>query len=250
MAILNKEQLDELFSRYNNHDFIEKDPISIPHQFSTRGDIEISAFLVSLIAWGNRKMIIRSGNRMIERMDSKPDEFIRGASSSDIKRAAEGFVHRTFSSEDFSMVLQNLQKLYKNYGSLGDYFQDSYAKSQSIKTVLSAFRSNFLCGGDSRHISSIEKGSACKRLCMFLRWMVRHDAVDFGLWKGIPTSALYIPLDVHSSRQGRELGLLNRKSNDWKAVEELTASLRSFDANDPVRYDFALFGLGVSEDKL
>ncbi len=245
------EVLDALESKYNCADFIENDPISIPHSFSEREDIEIAGFLVSLIAWGNRRMILRSAHSMIERMDNSPAQFIKNATNQEIAQATSGFVHRTFNDTDFEAILLSLKELIKEYGSLGNFFEQSFLESGDIRVTIADFRRKFfadrLLDRSLRHISSIEKGSACKRLCMYLRWMVRRDnrGVDFGLWQQIPASALYIPLDVHSAREGREFGLLKRKSNDWLAVEELTCALRTFDAQDPVRYDFALFGLGV-----
>ncbi len=247
-----KARLDELTQRYNTPEFIASDPISIPHRFESAEDIEIAGFLVSLIAWGNRTMILRSADSMMQRLENSPADFVKHASPTELNRAARGFVHRTFNEVDFFEILTNLQRLVVQNGSLQSYFESQYRNSQDIRAVLSSFRSDFfnLTSPERtlRHISSIDKGSACKRLCMFLRWMVRRDdaGVDFGLWRGIPPSALYIPLDVHSARQGRHFGLLHRKSDDWKTVEELTASLREFDAADPVKYDFALFGLGVS----
>ncbi len=247
-----KGLLEELVDRYNAPDFIECDPISIPHQFERKEDIEIAGLLVSLIAWGNRTMILRNGNSMVERMDHSPFEFLRCSTLSEIRVASRGFVHRTFNEDDFYEILRLLQVFIRANGSIGDYFEGRYGQSGDLRVVLSEFRRDFfddlIQQRTARHISSIDKGSACKRLCMYLRWMVRSDCrgVDFGLWGSIPPSALYIPLDVHSARQGRALGLLSRNSNDWRAVEELTSSLRVFDIDDPVRYDFALFGVGVN----
>ncbi len=246
-----KVRLDSLVEKYNVPQFVDNDPISIPHRFSRRGDIEVSAFLISIIAWGNRKAILKSGKKMLERLDFAPEDFIRNSSEAERQKAAEGFVHRTLSSVDFLETLNLLSAFYRRGASLGDFFEESYMRTENIKTVLSLFRSEFLCDTRSlsihRHISSVDKGSACKRLCMMLRWMVRCDGrgVDFGLWDKIPPSALYIPLDVHSARQGRLFGLLERKSNDWRAAEELTQSLRELDPLDPTKYDFALFGLGA-----
>ncbi len=247
-----KELLEELTLKYNTPEFIECDPISIPHQFERKEDREISGLLVSLIAWGNRTMILRNGNSMVERMDFSPMEFLHSATLGEIKRASRGFVHRTFNEDDLYETLRLLQIFMQRHRSLGDFFEKEYKESQDIRVVLSKFRSELFSSLElertTRHISSIDKGSACKRLCMYLRWMVRQDGrgVDFGLWSSIPPSALYIPLDVHSARQGRALGLLERKANDWRAVEELTTSLRALDPLDPVKYDFALFGVGVN----
>lgn len=246
-----KERLDELALRYNCVDFIEDDPISIPHLFTVEQDVEIAAFLASAIAWGQRKSILRSARNMVERMDMSPYNFIMGASKEDIERASKGFVYRTFNDTDFAYFLTSLASIYRGVG-LRNFFESRYAQSGDLRDVLAQFYTLFF-GSDAaprttRHISNITKGSACKRLNMFLRWMVRGDAngVDFGLWSGIDSASLYIPLDVHSSRQGRALGLLNRTQNDWRAVEELTNELRLADPKDPIKYDFALFGLGVN----
>lgn len=251
-----KELLDEYELRYNCEGFVADDPISIAHSFGNQSDIEVAGLLVSLIAWGNRKMILRSGFSMMERMDNSPSDFVRGATLRELEVAARGFVHRTFNEQNFLDILQLLQQFLHKYDTLGSYFQQSYAlKTQDLRNTVKEFRSELLGEKSTemvaRHISSIEKGSACKRLMMYMRWMVRSDSrgVDFGLWGDIPASALYIPLDVHSGRQGRELGLLTRKSDDWRAVEELTASLKEFDSEDPIRYDFALFGYGVNNKR-
>lgn len=250
-----KVYLDKLEAQYNCEAFVESDPISIPHLFVDQQDIEISAFLSATIAWGKRSMILKNARSMVERMDMAPAAFIAGATEAEIINAASGFVHRTFNDEDFASFMLALQRLYIKWGSLGRFFEQNYASTGDIRATLALFRQEFLCAQTPartmRQVSSIEKGSACKRLCMMLRWMVRNDdrGVDFGLWRSIPTSALYIPLDVHSARQGRALGLLSRSQDDWRAVEELTESLRQFDAQDPVRYDFALFGAGVFGEK-
>lgn len=251
-----KDFLDELELRYNRASFVDSDPISIPYLFDKQSDIEIAAFLTATIAWGQRPMILRNARRMVERLDMSPTAFINGATQAEIQCAASGFVHRTFNDEDFATFLSNLQRLLRKWGSLGHFFEHNYSQSGDLRRVLADFRAEFLGENPSprtaRHISSIEKGSACKRLCMMLRWMVRCDdrGVDFGLWRSIPPSALYIPLDVHSARQGRQIGLLTRSSDDWRAVEELTDRLRLFDAQDPVKYDFALFGVGVFDGQI
>ena len=246
-----KELLDSLYDQYARESFIEQDPISIPHMFSTRGDREVSGFLSSTIAWGNRKAIVKNARRMMEAMDWHPYEFT--VHSSDVElRCLESYVHRTFNGRDLISFVLAMRNIIVKYGGIGDYFESLWEKSGDIRIVLSAFRSEFFCIDHEcrceKHLSSIDKGAACKRLNMYLRWMVRDDGrgVDFGLWKKIPSSALYLPLDVHSGNMGRALGLLSRKQNDWKAVEEITMSLREFDPEDPVKYDFALFGAGIS----
>ncbi|MBQ8864378.1 MAG: TIGR02757 family protein [Rikenellaceae bacterium] len=245
-----KDTLDYLHDKYNRVEFIENDPISIPHSYTSRIDCEISGFLASTIAWGNRKAIVRSARRMMEYLDNSPASFVAGASEQELNHL-RGYVHRTFNGEDLVSMIRGLRHITNRYGSLGDMFQQSYLRSGDMRIVLSEFRREFFeCDHTPhchKHVSSIDKGAACKRLNMFLRWMVRSDdrGVDFGFWKDIPASALYLPLDVHSGNMGRALGLLTRRSSDWKAVEEITATLREFDADDPVKYDFALFGAGI-----
>lgn len=246
-----KELLENLYNRYNNADFIEHDPISIPHSFSTLQNIEISGFLAATIAWGNRKAILKSARRMLEYMDNQPYDFMLSASKSELRQLSS-FVYRTFNGSDLICFLHALRSFYKKHVSLGNFFECEYSSTQDMRIVLSNFRLKFFefphLSHCEKHLSSIDKGSACKRLNMYLRWMVRRDnrGVDFGLWKNIPMSALYLPLDVHSGNMGRAFGLLARKLNDWKAVEEITQNLREFDAADPARFDFALFGAGVN----
>ncbi len=245
-----KELLDELCERFNRPEFIEFDPISIPHRFSTNEDIEIAGLLSSTIAWGNRKAIVKSAGRMMEYMDNAPYDFVRNATDGDLL-TLQRYVHRTFNGVDFTDFIIAIRSICDEYGSLGNLFIQLYQKSESIPIVLAEFRSRFLSGDHNphceKHISSIIKGAACKRLNMYLRWMVRRDenGVDFGIWSDIPSSALYLPLDVHSGNVARALGLLQRKQSDWKAVEQVTLALREFDSSDPVRYDFALFGAGI-----
>lgn len=245
-----KEHLDYLYDKYNNQNFIADDPISIPHSFSSKEDIEISGFLASTIAWGNRKAIVKSARRMMEYMDNAPYDFVLNASPADLGRLAT-YVHRTFNGGDLIDFVNSMRVFYEVYGGIGAFFEQKFAETSDMRKVLSQFRCQFWsCEHRQRaekHLSSIDKGAACKRLNMYIRWMVRQDdrGVDFGLWKRIPASAIYLPLDVHSANMGRALGLLTRKQNDWKAVEEITDSLRQFDANDPVKYDFALFGAGI-----
>ncbi len=244
------ELLDSLCQRFNCEQFIEFDPISIPHRFSAAEDIEIAGFFASTIAWGNRKAIVKSAGRMMEYMDNAPFDFVCNATPADLQRL-NSYVHRTFNGVDFTDFVVAMRSICLEYGSLGKLIVYLYQKSGSVPTMLSEFRARFLASEHNvhcqKHISSIDKGAACKRLNMYLRWMVRSDdnGVDFGLWHEIPSSALYLPLDVHSGNVACALGLLNRKQNDWKAVAEVTHKLREFDAADPVRYDFALFGAGI-----
>jgi uncharacterized protein (TIGR02757 family) len=246
-----KEFLDEKADFYNCPAFIEHDPISIPHLFSGKEDIEISGFLAATIAWGNRKMILKNANRMVDLLDSSPYDFIMNSEESDMKRM-EGFVHRTFNAGDLIYFIRALQHIYRNKGGLEKIFNE-YKIMDSLQPAIHEFHKVFFelphLKRTERHVSDPHKGSAAKKINMFLRWMVRRDSrgVDFGIWKRIDPSELYIPLDLHSGNTARKLGLLSRKANDWNAVEELTAVLREFDPADPVRYDFALFGLGVNE---
>lgn len=247
--------LERLHDRYNNEAFIEADPISVPHSFADTLDREIAGFLAATIAWGNRKAIVRSAHRMMRYMDNAPKEFVLEASDSEIAHL-QSYVHRTFNGSDFQDFVRGMRHIINQWGSMGNYFEERYLEHGDLRPVLSDFRRDFFAAEHNarceKHLSSIDKGAACKRLCMYLRWFVRRDdrGVDFGLWQRIPMSALYMPLDIHTGRLGREMGLLNRKANDWRAVEELTASLRTFSADDPVRYDYSLFGLGISGDDI
>lgn len=241
--------LERLHDKYNSIDFIEHDPISIPHRYTRKEDIEISGLLAATIAWGNRKAIVKSAHRMMEHLDNEPYDFVVNASDKELE-TLRTYVHRTFNGGDLTTFILALRNMCSVYGSLGGFFEGSWNRNQDIKVVLSEFRRDFFAiehlPRAEKHISSIDKGASCKRLNMYLRWMVRNDktGVDFGLWN-IPSSALYLPLDVHSGNMGRALGLLTRTQNDWKAVDEITTSLRTFDPNDPVRYDFSLFGAGI-----
>lgn len=246
-----RELLERLHDKYNNTDFIAGDPISVPHRFSTREDIEISGFLAATIAWGNRKAIVKSANRMVEYMDGAPYDFTMNASESELDNVL-GYVHRTFNGGDFRSFILSLRHIYETHGSIGAFFEDEYSRSGDIRTAISKFRNEFFIPCHEprceKHLSSVDRGAACKRTNMYLRWMVRRDerGVDFGLWDRIPMSALYLPLDVHSGNTARSLGLLARSQSDWKAVEEVTGNLRSLDRADPVRFDYALFGAGIA----
>jgi uncharacterized protein (TIGR02757 family) len=246
-----KEFLDEKAELYNRPAFIELDPISIPHRYTGKGDIEIAGFLAATIAWGNRKMILRSSVRMMEILEDSPYEFIVNSSDCELDQAVR-FVHRTFNLVDLAFFLQALRHIYRNKGGLEKIFE-THKTSDSLQPAIHEFHRIFFElpheRRTERHVSDPFKGSAAKKINMFLRWMVRNDnrGVDFGIWKRIKPSELFIPLDIHSGNTARKLGLLTRKMNDWKAVEELTANLREFDPADPVKYDFALFGLGVFE---
>ncbi len=245
-----KELLDHKYFQYNNSEFIESDPIQIPHSFSTKQDIEIAAFLSATIAWGQRKTIIKNAFYLLKLMDNKPYDFICNATESDLE-IFSNFKHRTFNGDDCKFFIRSLQNIYKNHGGLENVFTSAYQQNESIESALVHFRNVFLEPNhlyrSEKHIANIQKNSAAKRLNMFLMWMVRNDnrGVHFGLWKNISTKDIFLPLDVHTSNIGRKLGLLNRKQNDWKAVFEITSALKKLDPDDPIKYDFALFGLGI-----
>lgn len=249
-----KDFLEEKYQKFNTLDFIPDDPIQIPHLFTKKEDIEIAGLLAAVIAWGNRKSIIKNANSLMERMDHAPHDFIANFTLSDLKNF-DGFVHRTFNQEDCITFCFALQNMFKSHGNLGAYFEHAFKTNPSQKLVLNQFKKDFFFNAykerSLKHLPDPLKGSAAKRICMYFRWMVRKDSfnVDLGIWHNkIPTSLLHLPLDVHTSNVGRSLGLLTRKQNDWKAVEEITNCLKELDPNDPTKYDFSLFGLGVNED--
>jgi len=247
-----KDFLEEKYDLFNRPSYIETDPIQIPHSFEKKEDIEISAFLAAAIAWGQRKTIVANAKKLANFMENKPYQFLLNTKEKDWERF-KIFKHRTFNGEDCVFFIRSLQNIYLKHNGLEAVFNEGFQKNKSIKEAIGYFRTIFLetthLHRTEKHLSNVEKNSAAKRINMFLRWMVRSDnrGVDFGLWQKIPTSALFIPLDLHSGNVGRALGLLKRTANDWTAVEELTATLRTFDSNDPVKYDFSLFGLGVFE---
>jgi uncharacterized protein (TIGR02757 family) len=246
-----KEFLDEKVILYNNPSFIESDPIQIPHLFSKKEDIEISGFLTAIISWGNRKMIIRNALKMMELLDNAPYDFIINHQKSDLK-PFKNFVHRTFNSEDLYQFIQSLEHIYKKHQGLEKTLAIIGEKTTYIEAIHNLKKIFFEIPHLQRtkkHISDPLKNSAAKRINMFLRWMVRNDqtGVDFGIWKTHNAANLSCPLDVHSGNVARKLALLSRKQNDWKAVTELDTNLRKLDHEDPVKYDFALFGLGVFE---
>lgn len=246
-----KEFLDEKVVLYNNPKFIDSDPIQVPHRFSLKEDIEIAGFLTATIAWGNRKMIINNASKLMELLGNSPYDFVMEHREHHLE-SLEGFVHRTFNGQDSITFIKALQHIYTNHGGLEMAFaknQQAFSMQESISDFKKLFFEINHQPRTTKHISDPGSGSAAKRLNMFLRWMVRHDScgVDFGIWKSIPTAALSCPLDVHSGNVARKLGLLHRKQNDAKALSELDSALREMDANDPVKYDFALYGLGVFE---
>ena len=243
-----RDFLNQKADLYNRSDFIETDPIRIPHRYSQKEDIEISGFLTATISWGNRKMIIRNAERLMEIMGNSPYDFVMESKA----RHIDEFVHRTFNLVDLHFFLRSLRNLYTTHGGLESIFKN-YATEDSLQPAIHNFKRLFFeiehPQRTTKHVSDPMKGSAAKRINMFLRWMVRHDqmGVDLGIWKSLSPSLLSCPLDVHTGRVARKLDLMKRKSNDARALHELDQSLRTLDAEDPVRYDFALFGLGVFE---
>jgi uncharacterized protein (TIGR02757 family) len=243
--------LNSNVEKYNQVDFIELDPISIPHKFSRKEDIEIAGFLTSSISWGNRKAILKSANQLMNWLDNAPHDFVVNHSNSDLK-PFDKFVYRTFNGSDCTLFIKSLQNIYLKHKGLEEVFTLGYKKNNSIEGAISNFRELFFSidhpTRTQKHVANPLKGSSSKRLNMFLRWMVRKDknGVDFGIWEDINRADLMIPLDVHSGTIARKLGLLKRNANDWKSVVELTNKLKEFDTEDPIKYDFALFGLGVN----
>ena len=246
-----KEFLDEKALLYEKPDFIPLDPIQIPHRFQMKEDIEIAGFLAATISWGNRKSIIKSANRLMEITGNSPYDFVMSYTPDDA-HLFDGFVHRTFNAIDLETFILALQNIYKNHQGLENVFS-SNIKNKSLQAAISQFKKVFFeiphQARTQKHVSDPLKNSAAKRINMYLRWMVRDASagVDLGIWKSIPTAVLSCPLDVHTSNVARKLRLLSRKQNDAKTLLELDTSLRKMDALDPVKYDFALFGLGAIE---
>lgn len=249
-----RDFLDDCVLRFNTPAFIKDDPIQIPHRFERLQDIEIMGFWVAMLAWGQRKSIINSANRLIELMDGAPYDFMVNHEEKDRERFLD-FKHRTFQSLDTLYFLAFFQQYYQKHQSLEDAFaRHITSESLHVEAALIGFHDTFFdldCAPERtrKHIATPLRKSTCKRLNMFLRWMVRCDktGVDLGLWRQIKPRQLLMPLDVHVERHARRLGLIQREKTDWQTVLELTENLRRFDANDPVKYDFALFGLGVME---
>ncbi len=246
-----KEFLNEKADLYNRTSFIRLDPISIPHRFTVREDIEIAGFLAATIAWGNRVAILKSADKMLAYMGNSPRDFVMNHRDRDLK-GIEGCIHRTYFAEDFIYFIEALKYIYLEKGGMEAIFT-RYQTEDSLQPAIHEFRSIFFelphNSRTERHLSDPFKGSAAKKINMFLRWMVRNDdrGVDFGLWQSVSPSVLSCPLDIHSGNVARKLGLLMRKQSDAKAVAELDSRLRELDPDDPVKYDFALFGLGVFE---
>lgn len=244
-----KEFLDSKVEQYNHAGFLDTDPLQIPHRFTKKEDMEISGFLTATIAWGNRKSIIKNAEHMMELLDYAPHDFILNHQANDLD-SFQDFVHRTFNGSDLIYFIGSLKNIYNNHGGLEGVFSKGNPDN-SLQTAISHFKTCFFelphQSRTTKHISDPLKGSAAKRINMFLRWMVRNKGVDLGLWNSILPSQLSCPLDVHSGNVARKLGLIKRKQNDGKALMELDKNLRILDPEDPVKYDFALFGLGVFE---
>ena len=248
-----KDLLETKYQQYHNNGFIDKDPISVPHRYSRKQDIEIVAFITATISWGNRTSIIKNADALFSKMGSSPYDFVLNHGQRDLK-TLDNWVHRTFQTADLLGFIHFLQRHYQNFDSL----EEAFVGNQPFRSVADSltFLSDYMFSANEtilertrKHVGNPQRGSACKRLNMFLRWMVRKDkhGVDFGLWKSIKPSQLCLPLDLHTGNVSRKLGLLNRTQNDWQAVEEITSVLRNFDKNDPIKYDFSLFGLGAFE---
>jgi len=248
-----KNLLDENVVKYNQNSFIENDPISIPRGFELKQDIEIAGFFAAILAWGNRKTIISNAKNLMNLMDNAPYDFIVNHIPTDLK-ALEFFVHRTFNSTDLLFIIEAFKHFYKENTSL-EYLFIPEKGEETVKTGLENFHTTcfelpFAPLRTKKHIASPFKKSACKRLNMYLRWMVRRDnnGVDFGIWKNIRMAQLICPLDIHVSRVAQNLGLINTDKCDWTTAELLTAKLRTFDPEDPGKYDFALFGMGIDRN--
>lgn len=245
-----KDFLDQKVIEYNRPEFVATDPIQIVHQFSKKQDIEIIGLLVATIAWGNRTSIIKNGQRIVEIMEHSPHDFLMNTDEKDWQHIQ--FVHRTFNVDDLLFFMKALKEIYTKTDSLESLFlpnENLFGAKSRIHHFRTEFLSHTHLKRNEKHISDPMSGSAAKRLNMYLRWMVRNDnnGIDFGIWKNIPLSELRIPLDVHTGNVARKLGILTRKQNDWKALEEIHSQLDRFDPIDPAKYDFALFGLGVFE---
>lgn len=244
-----KTLLDEAYDRFARPRFIQDDPIQVPRAFSRREDAEVIGFLTATIAWGQRKTIIANAWKLARLMEERPFDFVMNADAADLKHVS-GFVHRTFNGEDLRHFVRGLRHVYANHGGIEQAFLDHDAIGD-MGLAIARFKQRFFEPGHQqrtrKHVADPSKGSNAKRINMYLRWMVRPSdrGVDLGLWKRMKPSDLMVPLDVHTGRVARELGLLTRGQDDWKAVEELTAALREFDRSDPVKYDIALFGLGI-----
>ena len=243
-----KEFLDKKVIEFENINFIKNDPIQIPHRFVKKKDIEISAFLTAMLSWGRRETIIKNSLHLMNIMDNSPYDYILNHSEIDLKKIIN-FKHRTFNESDLKVFIKALKNIYINHSGLEKCFETN---EQKVYNVITNFKLKFFekyqVSRTHKHISEPRNGSACKRIMMFLRWMVRskNKGVDFEIWKSLKPSQLYCPLDIHSARVSRKLGLIKRKNNDWKTLIELDENLTKFCPYDPAKYDFALFGIGIN----
>lgn len=249
-----KDYLDFKADLYNNLNFIESDPVQIPHNFSLKEDVEVSAFLAATIAWGNRKSVIKSANKMLDLMGNSPYDFVMSHTENDLNKV-DGFVHRTFNSEDFKTFIRGLKHIYSNHGGMEQVFSINQLDNY-LHNSINQFKKKFFeiehKHRTQKHVADPYSNSAAKRIHLFLRWMIRKDnrGVDLGIWNSITPAVLSCPLDVHSGNVARDLGIINRKQNDGKALFELDEMLRKFDPIDPVKYDYALFGIGAFEKSI
>lgn len=249
-----KEFLDEMVAKYNQPSFIEPDPISIPHRYSLKEDVEIASFLAATIAWGNRKTIVKNGHKMLDLLGQSPYDFVMSFKQNNLKKL-NNFVHRTFNDIDFKYFLKSLRNIYLIHGGMQAIFV-KFKDEENLQSAISNFKTIFFelphLKRTEKHVSDPSFGSSAKRINMMLRWLIRCDdkGVDFGIWKKLHPSQLSCPLDIHSGNTARKIGLIHRKQNDSKTVQELDLALRSMDKLDPVKYDFALFGLGISKSLL
>lgn len=247
-----KPYLDELNDRVEEPGYIESDPVQFMHAFTEKKEIEIAGFLAAMMAWGRRDIVISKVDDLLNRMDYSPFEFVQNYDQRHYS-ALNGFKHRTFKPADIHGILSVLKEIYKTYGDLENFWEKCYRLgSLSGRPFLSHFQEEFFAQSREiqsrtlKHISNPEKGSTCKRLYMFLRWAIRKKSpVDIGIWNFMQPGELLIPFDVHVARQARKYGLVSRRSNDWKTVNELTQTLKILNPDDPARYDYALFGMGA-----
>ena len=249
-----RRTLDALADRYERPAFIDDDPVSVPHAFDDPADQEIVGLFAALLAWGRRSVVLAKMADLVDRVDGRPHRFVRDFRAGRDGGRLDGFKHRTFSSADAVALTVALRATLETWGSLGALFASGVGGAADVGPGIQRFSDTLLtvapeAGVRRKHLARPSTGSACKRLAMYARWMTRPGPVDLGLWRGVRPDQLVVPLDVHTGRQARRLGLLTRRSDDWRAVQELTAACRALDPDDPARYDFALFGLGAYEGR-
>lgn len=246
-----KDYLDHKYEQYCNPSFLPEDPLGLVHEFNRREDQEIIGFFLATIAWGNRKSIIQNGRKLIQLLQGEPHQFVLNHSKAELDDLV--FIHRTYQTEDLQFFIRQFKRIYSEHRTLEDLFlpdNENAGNFERISHFRKVFFGNEIGTRSEKHVANPERGSAAKRINMFMRWMVRDakEGVDLGLWKRIPKASLCLPLDVHTGNVARQLGLLKRTQSDWKALEELMTPLRKMDPNDPCKYDFALFGVGVNKE--